>query len=134
MPSPYLSKIVHRLARAGLVHTQRGIHGGVTLVEQPKDITLFRVCSALEDPVIEARCMLGTTVCSDDRGCPAHAFSTAERQRMLEFLQSTTIADIAEFEMRRRWKAEANGANGTGATNGSNGSNGTNGSVHHGTG
>lgn len=103
IPAPYLAKIINALARAGIVNTQRGVGGGVSLARPAAQITLFELCSALSDPVVEHRCMLGTAQCSDDRACPAHRFWTAHRERQHEFLRATTLADIALFETRRRW-------------------------------
>lgn len=105
LPAPFLAKIVNRLARAGLVNTQRGINGGVVLARPATAITLLEVCGALDDPVLERRCMLGTAECSDARACPAHAFNMAQRAKAIAFLSETTIADIAAFEMRRRYRA-----------------------------
>jgi Rrf2 family iron-sulfur cluster assembly transcriptional regulator len=98
IPAPYLAKIVHQLARAGLVRTQRGVGGGVRLARSPEDITLYDVCIALNDPAIETRCMLGSEVCSDARGCPAHRFNVERRERLISFLRSTTVADVGAFE------------------------------------
>lgn len=103
LPAPYLSKIVHKLGRSGLVHTQRGINGGVTLAREARDITLLQVCEALDDPILEQRCMLGVSECSDARACPAHQFAKAHRQQVIAFLTKTTIADVAAFELQRRW-------------------------------
>lgn len=106
IPAPYLAKIVQTLARKGIVLTQRGIGGGVTLAKDPKTVTLFDVCAALDDPSVQHRCMLGTAECSDDRACPCHKFWSTHRSEYLEFLKSTTIADMALFEARRRWKGK----------------------------
>lgn len=103
IPGPYLSKIIHALSRATLVLTQRGIGGGVTLSRDARAISLYDLCVALHDPIVESRCMLGTAECSDARACPAHRFWTAHRTRQIEFLRETTLADIAAFETRRRW-------------------------------
>jgi Rrf2 family transcriptional regulator, iron-sulfur cluster assembly transcription factor len=105
IPAPYLAKIVQNLARRGLVLTQRGVGGGVTLARSASSITLHDVCEAMDDPVTQPRCMLGTAECSDERACPAHKFWTAQRAKQIEFLLKTTIADIAAFEVRRRWKS-----------------------------
>jgi len=102
IPSAYLAKIVHQLAKRGLVLTQRGVGGGVTLARRAAEITLMDVCCALGDPILEARCMLGVAQCSEERACPAHEFWTEQRVRLLEFLERTTVADIASFEARRR--------------------------------
>lgn len=101
LPAPYLSKVIHKLARAGLVSTQRGVRGGVTMHRDPAEVSLLEVCTAMDDPVLEERCMIGTEPCSESRTCPAHQFANASRERMLEFLRSTTIAEFAEFESGR---------------------------------
>lgn len=103
IPAPYLAKTIHVLSRAGIVTTQRGIGGGVTLARDPAGITLYELCELTADPAIQARCMLGTGPCTDERACPAHAFATSQRRARLEFLRTTTVADIAAFEAKRRW-------------------------------
>lgn len=104
IPGPYLAKIIHTLGRKGLVQTQRGVGGGVTLAKAAADLTLLEIAAALDDPIVMTRCMLGTAECSDERACPAHQFWSTQRERELEFLRSTTVADIAEFETSRRWR------------------------------
>ena len=101
MPAPYLSKIINQLARADLVLTQRGVGGGVRLARPADQITLYHICKALNDPAIENRCILGIADCSDDRACPAHAFNVDRRQRLLAFLESTTVAGIGAAERER---------------------------------
>lgn len=114
IPQPYLAKIVHLLAKRGLVVTQRGVGGGVTLARPAKDISLFHVCATLADPAIDATCMLGPERCSDERACPAHKFWAGQRARLIEYLESTTVADVAAFEARRRWRQEKGEAAGQG--------------------
>lgn len=104
IPAPYLAKIIHALARRGIVHTQRGVGGGVTLARPATEISLYDVCVALDDPVVRRVCMLGTAECSDERACPAHKFWTAHRSEAIEFLSSTKVSNIAAFESRRRWR------------------------------
>jgi Rrf2 family protein len=107
MPASYLSKIIHSLARKGIVVTQRGIGGGVVLGKPATDISLFDLCNAMDEPVCQAKCFLGNAVCSDERACPAHRFWTAQRERTLEFLKGMSLADIAAFEQSRRAKSIA---------------------------
>jgi Rrf2 family protein len=108
IPGPYLAKIVHSLAKRGVLLTQRGVGGGVTLARPATSISLYDLCEAMDDPVIQLRCMLGTATCSDERACPAHKFWTASRNRVIEFLKTTLVADVAAFETRRRWKLAGN--------------------------
>jgi Rrf2 family protein len=102
VPEPYLAKIVHALARRDLVSTRRGVGGGVTRSERVRleDVTLYDLCVALDDPIVETRCFIGEAECSDERACPAHAFWSPQRRDLLEFLRSTTLGDVAAFERR----------------------------------
>jgi Rrf2 family protein len=104
IPAAYLAKIVNALARKGIVATQRGIGGGVSLARPASELTVYDLCVALDDPIVLSRCMLGIAPCSDERACPAHRFWTVHRAKQAEFLQNTTVADVAAFETRRRWK------------------------------
>lgn len=104
VPGPYLAKIVNILARKNLVLTQRGVGGGVVLARPARSITLYDLCVALDDEVLQPRCMLGNAECSGNRACPAHAFCSTSRRQLTRFLKKTTIADLAAFEISRRRK------------------------------
>ena len=101
VPQAYLAKIINRLSRKRFVRTRRGQAGGVTLARPEQEITLFDLCLALDDPIVEPRCVLGQSRCSDDRACPAHEFCKTSRHELVAFLRRTTIADIASFEAQR---------------------------------
>jgi Rrf2 family protein len=48
VPSAYLAKVLQSMRRAGLIHSRRGVGGGVTLAHEPKDISLLEVIDAVE--------------------------------------------------------------------------------------
>lgn len=98
IPGPYLAKIVNTLARKGFVVTQRGVGGGVSLAREPSEMTLFDLCVALDDPIVETRCLLEQTPCSDVRHCPAHDFWVGHRDKEIAFLHGTTVEQMAAFE------------------------------------
>ena len=50
-PVAYLSKIMMGLARAHLVASQRGLHGGFMLARDPSDMTIYDVVQAV-DPIL----------------------------------------------------------------------------------
>ncbi len=50
VPAPYLSKVLQSLARAHIVQSQRGIHGGFTLALEPAEISILDVVNAV-DPI-----------------------------------------------------------------------------------
>lgn len=48
VPVPYLSKVMQSLARAGFVSSQRGLHGGFTLLRQASSFSVLDVITAVE--------------------------------------------------------------------------------------
>lgn len=50
VPGGYLSKVLQALSRAGLVRSQRGLHGGFTLRRAPQHISVYDVIQTV-DPI-----------------------------------------------------------------------------------
>ncbi len=96
IPGPYLSKIIHTLARHGLVGTRRGVGGGVWLMVRPDEITLLELCRTLDDPVLDRSCPLGLPPCVHGGACVEPAFCHPQRDRLAAFLRDTTVAEFAE--------------------------------------
>ena len=101
-PVAFLAKILHSLVRKRLLVSRRGIGGGMALARDAGSISLRDICIALDDPIVQPQCMLGLAECSQNRSCPAHGFCKPNREQLVEFLNKTTVADIAAFQQRRR--------------------------------
>jgi Rrf2 family protein len=99
--TPYLAKVLHGLARSGLVETKRGYRGGYRLARPSEEIRLLDIIRAVEPPRIEQPCLLGMAQCSDDRACPMHEFWKSTRNEIMARLERTTLADVARFEESR---------------------------------
>ena len=100
VPGPYLAKILHALAKAGVVRAKRGYRGGFMLAKPAGKVSIAEIVSALEGASWMGGCMLGFTECTDDRACPAHVLCTTERAKIRGFLEKLTLRDVAEFELR----------------------------------
>jgi Rrf2 family protein len=96
VPANYLSKILHQLARAGLVESTRGPRGGFRLGSTPDTITLADVVGAFDSLKDQRRCLLGRPRCSDANPCGAHERWKAVKEPMTSFFEQTTIADVLE--------------------------------------
>lgn len=71
VPAPYLSKVLQGLVRAGLVRSQRGLHGGFLLARHAAELTIWDVVDAVE-PIERIRtCPLGLKS-HGTRLCPLH--------------------------------------------------------------
>lgn len=88
----YLSKVMQRLCRAGLVHSQRGLHGGFTLARPAEGMTVLDVFEAV-DPIrrIE-RCPLG--IKGHVNLCPLHRRLDHALGLVEEALRQSSIAEL----------------------------------------
>ena len=59
----HLAKVLQRLAKAGLVLSTPGPHGGFRLRDGAGDMTLLQVYEAIEGPMSSTNCLLGVPVC-----------------------------------------------------------------------
>jgi Rrf2 family protein len=101
LPGAYLSKIIHVLARRGLVTTQRGVGGGVSLARPASEISLFDVAVALDDAALQRSCMLGGVPCGTGRECVSDEFWTATHASIIDFLKRTSLQAVAAFAERQ---------------------------------
>ena len=92
---PYLSKILHTLAKAGLIRAKRGYQGGFLLARPAAQTRLLEIVDALDERSGTPRCLLGLVECSDERDCPVHRVWKSARLRIEACLERLTLADMA---------------------------------------
>ncbi|HRO13353.1 MAG TPA: Rrf2 family transcriptional regulator [Amaricoccus sp.] len=92
----HLTKIMQRLARAGIVATRRGSGGGANLARSPADIRLGEVVRLLEEgqPLVECFGRSGGR-CSIDGCCRLKLRLRSAEAAFLAHLDRSTLADIA---------------------------------------
>ncbi len=94
VPQNYLSKVLHELARQGVLTSSRGKHGGFRLAIDPERLTLQRVVAPFDEVTQRKRCVLGRPECSDRRPCPAHHRWKSVAEEINRFFRETTVADL----------------------------------------
>jgi len=93
VPKAYLSKVIQALVRARLVHSQRGLGGGVSLAREPEELTILEVVNAV-DPVERIRtCPLGLKT-HGVRLCPLHRRLDNAYALVEEAFRRTTLAEV----------------------------------------
>jgi Rrf2 family protein len=96
VPSNYLSKILHTLARSGILLSERGRNGGFRLAVPSSDLSLAAVIEPFDELRRRGACLLGRPECSDGNPCGAHDRWKELHEQVSDFFQKTTVADLIE--------------------------------------
>lgn len=109
VPEGYLAKVVQSLARAGIVRSQRGPHGGSVLARPADDLTMYDVVQAVEPIRRILSCPLGLKS-HGSALCPVHrrlddALALVERA-----FRESTIAGLLNEPSRSKPLCDVNGA------------------------
>ena len=94
IPPSFLAKIISQLSIAGLLHTLRGAHGGVTLAHEPANITLLDVIEAIDGPLQLNICVGGEGDCPFEENCPIQSVWCKAQNELLETLKNTDFAQL----------------------------------------
>jgi Rrf2 family protein len=100
VPAGYLSKVMQALGRAGLVQSQRGLHGGFTLSVAAGELTVYDVVQAV-DPIRRIKgCPLGLK--GHANLCPLHRRMDDAIAMVEQALKRSTIAELLSEPDPRR--------------------------------
>jgi Rrf2 family nitric oxide-sensitive transcriptional repressor len=93
VPRAYLSKVLQALSRGGVVQSQRGIGGGMTLVKPTDQLTILEVVNAV-DPIQRIKtCPLGLAA-HGVRLCPLHRRVDNAMAMVEDAFRKTTLAEV----------------------------------------
>ncbi len=93
VPKAYLSKVLQGLVRAGLVHSQRGLGGGMSLTRDPGELTILQVVEAVEPIGRIKSCPLGLAS-HGVRLCPLHRRLDEALAQVEQAFGATTLAEV----------------------------------------
>jgi Rrf2 family protein len=97
----FLSKVLQRLVRSGLVASRRGKKGGFELLDRGRGASLLEILQAL-DGVPELNLCLLSGGCHRSPWCAAHTVWQEAQDRMREVLSSATLEQlVAETRARQ---------------------------------
>ena len=93
VPKAYLSKVLQALGRAGLVRSQRGLGGGMTLTKAPAALTILEVVDAVDPIGRIATCPLGLASHGVNL-CPLHRRLDNALALVEDAFRRTTLAEV----------------------------------------
>lgn len=89
----FLSKVLQRLVRSGMIASRRGKKGGFELLERGRTATLLEILQAL-DGVPELNLCLAAHGCTRSPRCAAHPIWEEAQTRMREVLSAATLQQL----------------------------------------
>ena len=97
IPEPTASKVLKKLARAGVVISQRGAKGGYALARPPRQIGVNEVIEAIEGPIAVTECSDESTdsSCEYEPSCGVRANWQRINFAVHTALSEITLADMA---------------------------------------
>lgn len=98
IPKSFLAKIFQHLARAGLVRSIRGSHGGFALLKSPDEISVLEIIEAVEGKIVLQRCRMDKPDCEHAGGCALCGLFERAQDGIKEVLTQTTLRDLLEQE------------------------------------
>ena len=110
----HMSKVLQRLARAGLVRSLRGPAGGFALARPTDAITLLDVYEEIDGPLRSDACLFGLPVC-EGQFCVLGGVLASVTEQVRAYLAETTLAGLQGVVERRQAVAEATPACCTGS-------------------
>ena len=97
VPLPTAQKVLGKLAAAGLLHTSRGVGGGVAFARAPRTITLADIIEAVEGPIAMTQCS-GSDEASDcalDSRCRLKPHMNLVSRTVRDALAGVTLEQLA---------------------------------------
>jgi Rrf2 family protein len=97
IPPEALAKILQRLAKAGLLHSQHGINGGYTLARDAKEISAYEVIRAIDGPLFITACITVRGECDQTQRCTIREPLRKVNESIEEVLRRIKIAEMTEI-------------------------------------
>lgn len=111
VPRQFLGKILHRLAKLGLLDSAKGRGGGFRFLRPPEEISLAELVEAVEGEDITAQCVLGLDLCNDRQPCPMHDEWISFKERLQDRIHSASMADLGRnLKAKRVFIAQGSGS------------------------
>src|ERR1044072_5785541 len=96
IPQEALAKILQRLAKAGLLHSQHGINGGYTPARDARTISAFEVIQAIDGPLFITSCVTVRGECDQTDRCNIREPLRKVNQSIEEGLKRIKISQMKE--------------------------------------
>lgn len=106
IPAHFLAKILQQMARKGFLRSSKGPTGGFCLRIPAAEINMLQLVDTIDGLADYERCPGGMTECNDSAPCGMHDTWKALRSRIMEYLEHTSIEDLAKALAQKKKSLE----------------------------
>src|SRR5580692_1233972 len=101
IPLPLLSKVLQKLAKAGLLLSEQGTNGGYRLSRDPREISALEVIRTLDGAIILTHCFTehDGQECAQSELCPVREPLRKVHEGILRLLSGISISDLSRDEV-----------------------------------
>ena len=94
--TPTASKVLKTMAKAGLLASTRGAHGGYQLALTPEQTSIASIIAALEGPIALTECGLAHNHCDQSQTCHVQGNWSLINRAIQTALEAITLADMTQ--------------------------------------
>ncbi len=94
-PEQFLSKILQRLTRAGMVISHRGNTGGFEMPDARRRASMLEVIEAIEGPFHLNICLDRSQSCDRQKWCPFQPVCEDAQDALVKVLRAATLDEMA---------------------------------------
>ena len=96
----FLTKILQKLSKGGLLVSYRGPRGGIRLAKSASQISVMDIVTCLDGMKLFTKCILGLAECNDRQPCPLHDSWAGHRRELSRDFEKLTIKDLVNLSQK----------------------------------
>jgi len=96
VPRFFLAKIMNKLAKEGVLASEKGHNGGFSINDKTMTTSLFNLVKITGDIDVFDSCALRLRKCNSNSPCPLHDEIATLRNQWQKLLAETTVNDLAK--------------------------------------
>lgn len=100
IPDNFLRKILPQLKKEGILKSQRGNGGGISLLRKPSEITPWEIVQIADGPVNLNKCLVHDYNCKREKYCSIHVLWLDTQQQIKLVLTNKNMEELAEQNKR----------------------------------
>lgn len=97
VPKEFVAKVLQKLTYSGIVISKKGKEGGFVLKKSPEEIKIIDIVNIIDGTEGFKSCVLGFENCSDEYPCPVHKEWSILRNKIIDMLSKSSIADFSDI-------------------------------------